>query len=125
MNAISEVAPQVGVRAACGALDVARASYYRAQRPQIDPAPRKSPPRALSNEERVKVLDVLHSERFVDKSPAETWATLLETPSARASPARSITFTTTIAARREITAMTISSSMSVNPSRRHGRIGRR
>jgi putative transposase len=78
MNAVSEVAPEVGVRAACGALDVARASYYRAQQPQVEPAPRKAPPRALSDNERIKVLDVLHSERFVDKSPAETWATLLD-----------------------------------------------
>ena len=78
MTAIAEVAPEVGVWAACSALDVARASFYRAQRPQGDPAPRKAPPRALSSEERGKVLGVLHSERFVDTSPAETWATLLD-----------------------------------------------
>ena len=52
--------------------------FYRAQQPQGDPAPRKAPPRALSSEERAKVLGVLHSERFVDTSPAETWATLLD-----------------------------------------------
>jgi putative transposase len=32
----------------------------------------------LSQAEQTKILDVLHSERFVDKSPAETWATLLD-----------------------------------------------
>ena len=78
MTAIAEIAPEVGVWAACSALDVARASFYRAQRPQGDPAPRKAPPRALSSEGRIKVLGVLHSERFVDTSPAETWATLLD-----------------------------------------------
>ncbi len=78
MTAIAEIAPAVGVRAACGALDVARASFYRAQQPKGDPAPRKAPPRALSSEERDKVLGVLHSERFIDTSPAETWATLLD-----------------------------------------------
>jgi putative transposase len=78
VTAIAEVAPEVGVRAACCALDVARASFYRAQKPQGDPGPRKAPPRALSGRERIEVLDVLHSERFVDKSPAEAWATLLD-----------------------------------------------
>ena len=78
MTAIAGVSPEVGVRAACSALDVSRASFYRAQQPRGDPAPRKAPPRALSSEERVKVLGVLHSERFVDTSPAETWATLLD-----------------------------------------------
>ncbi len=78
MTAIAEAAPEVGVRAACGALGVARASFYRAQLPQVVPAQRKVPPRALSSEERIKVLDVLHSERFVDTSPAEAWATLLD-----------------------------------------------
>lgn len=78
MTAIAEVAPEVGVRAACGALGVARASFYRARQPQAGPAQRKVPPRALSSEERIKVLDVLHSERFVDTSPAEAWATLLD-----------------------------------------------
>jgi len=78
MTAIAGIAPAVGVRAACGALDVARASFYRAQQPQGDHARRKTPPRALSGAERIKVLDVLHSERFVDKSPAEAWATLLD-----------------------------------------------
>ena len=78
MTAIAEIAPEVGVRAACGALDVARASFYRAQQPPGDRAQRMVPPRALSTEERSQVLDVLHSERFIDTSPAETWATLLD-----------------------------------------------
>ena len=34
--------------------------------------------RALSQAERQQVLEVLHSERFVDISPEETWATLLD-----------------------------------------------
>ena len=78
MTAIAEVAPEVGVRAACGALVIARSSFYRAQQPQGDPSPRKAPPRALSSEERGEVLGVLHSKRFIDKSPAEAWATLLD-----------------------------------------------
>ena len=34
--------------------------------------------RALSEPERGAVLEVLHSERFVDTSPEETYATLLD-----------------------------------------------
>lgn len=78
MNAVAEIAPFVGVRDACGALHIPRTSFYRAQKPQAEPAPRKAPPRSLSSQERKEVLDQLHSERFVDKSPAEAWATLLD-----------------------------------------------
>ena len=35
-------------------------------------------PRALSPAERHAILDVLHSDRFVDTAPAEVWATLLD-----------------------------------------------
>jgi putative transposase len=34
--------------------------------------------RALTDGERQKVLDELHDDRFVDKSPGEVWATLLD-----------------------------------------------
>ena len=36
------------------------------------------PPRALRPEERTAVLEVLRSDRFVDKSPLEVWATILD-----------------------------------------------
>ena len=78
MNAIHELAPEVGCAPACEALAMPRASYYRSQRPPQPLAERPTPPRALSSEERQAVLDVLHSERFVDKAPAEIWATLLD-----------------------------------------------
>ena len=42
------------------------------------PKPRPTPARALSEPERARVLEVLHSERFVDTSPEETYATLLD-----------------------------------------------
>jgi hypothetical protein len=38
--------------------------------------PRPVPPKALSDAEREVVLDVLHSERSVDSSPAHVWTTL-------------------------------------------------
>jgi len=78
--AAAELAGVVGVVAACAALVVSRASWYRRHRPGPKPpaATRPTPPRALSASERQEVLDVLHSERFVDRAPAEVVATLLD-----------------------------------------------
>jgi len=78
MNTIRELAGEVGIAPACEALAVPRASYYRALAPPRPLAPRPPPPRALSKDERQEVLDTLHCERFVDKAPAEVWATLLD-----------------------------------------------
>ncbi len=56
-----------------------RCSYYRGQRPRRGPASERRPPtRALSVPQRRRVLEELHSERFVDKAPAETYAALLD-----------------------------------------------
>jgi len=80
MNAIKEVAPIVGVATACDAVGMPRSSYYRRRSPAAPKPSKRRPPshRALSPEERQDVLDVLHSERFVDTSPAEVHATLLD-----------------------------------------------
>lgn len=80
MNAAVELAPAVGVAASCRALELSRATWYRRQRPRlVGPArPRPRPPRALSEDERRRTLDLLHSARFVDRSPAEVVATLLD-----------------------------------------------
>lgn len=79
IQAVEQLAPQVGVAAACEALGVSRASFYRQQQPRsIEPKPRPRPTRSLSQAEQQKVLEVLHSERFVDQSPAEVYATLLD-----------------------------------------------
>jgi putative transposase len=79
-QAVEELTPIVGTRPACRALGVAPATIYRRRNPP-EPRPRKPrrpPARALSSEERQEVLDVLRSERFVDRSPAQVWATLLD-----------------------------------------------
>ena len=88
--AITTLAPQMGVRAACGAVGAAQAGYYRRHRTTpapVRPAPvRPAPvphrdrhqPRALTAAERRRVLDVLHSNRFADLAPAEVWAILLD-----------------------------------------------
>jgi putative transposase len=80
MAAVDEVAREVGVKPACEALGVPRASWYRrkAPPPRRKPRPRPPPARALSEEEQERVADVLHSPRFVDRAPAEVCATLLD-----------------------------------------------
>jgi putative transposase len=77
---VEELAPLVGTRPACRALGVAPATIYRRRRPpQPRPSrPRSLPARALSGSERELVLAELHSERFLDRSPAQVWATLLD-----------------------------------------------
>ena len=81
MKAIEELSPEVGTAAACRSLGVPQATLYRRRRPKppLAPAtPRPRPPRALSDQERQQVLDVLHSEPCADKAPAEVYAALLD-----------------------------------------------
>jgi putative transposase len=78
-QAVEELTPVIGTRPACRALGVAPATIYRRRRPpERRPKPRLPPPRALSPEERDAVVEVLHSDRFVDCAPAQVWATLLD-----------------------------------------------
>ena len=83
--AVAELVPSIGVRAACDALGVARAGYYRRHRTSPAPARpvpvphRDRPqPRALSAAEQQAILAELHSDRFADLSPTEVWAILLD-----------------------------------------------
>jgi putative transposase len=81
MNAATQLASEVGTAPACAAIGVARATFYRHRQVADCPCqkkPRPTPPRALSANERRGVLDMLHSERFVDQAPAEAYATLLD-----------------------------------------------
>ncbi len=79
-TAVTELTSVVGVSAACAALGVSRATHYRrAGDPRLGPPlARSRPARALTEIERTTVLDLLHGERFIDASPAETCATLLD-----------------------------------------------
>ncbi len=81
MKAVEELSPQVGTTAACHSLGVPRATLYRhRQSKPTEPATtrRPKPPRALSEQERQQVVDLLHSEPFADKAPAEVYAALLD-----------------------------------------------
>ncbi len=80
MAGAAELVPQVGTAAACQALGIPRASWYRRLRPAVPGRrqERRPSPRALAPTERQAVLDTLHGERFVDRAPAQVVATLLE-----------------------------------------------
>ena len=83
IQAAQEMAPRVGIAPACRVIGLPRATFYRIARPAPKalapiPKPRKPSPRALSPEEIDRVLRELHSERFIDRAPAEVVATLLD-----------------------------------------------
>jgi len=106
MASVTELVPVIGVSAACEAVGVARAGFYRRERRQVErsvdlavasprhegaagersehPIPSSSSvrprvhPRALSAAEQEAVLEVLHSPRFQDAAPATVYATLLD-----------------------------------------------
>lgn len=82
METALSLSPEVGIRPACESLGISRATFYRKRKKDqaLDPVPneRRCHPRALSLKERQEVLDILHSDRFVDKAPHEVYATLLD-----------------------------------------------
>jgi putative transposase len=80
MVAIAAVTTPGETAALCQSVGLARATVYRRRQPARVPTPTVRAPssRALVPAERQAVLDVLHSERFVDQAPAEVQATLLE-----------------------------------------------
>ncbi|MGH8997702.1 MAG: IS3 family transposase [Acidimicrobiales bacterium] len=81
-EAICELAPVVGVTAACAAVGEPRARHYRRHRkspapprPEHVPAPQ---PRALSEVERKELRAVLNCDNHVDEAPATVYAKLLD-----------------------------------------------
>jgi putative transposase len=80
MEAAKEAVPVLGVKHACAALELPRASFYRRAHPRVSSPrpPRPKPKRSLSPEERTVVTETLHSKRFVDQAPAEIVASLLD-----------------------------------------------
>jgi putative transposase len=78
---VTELTPAVGTAAACRALNASRSSVYRRRSPRPVKAtlrPPRGSHRALSGAERTAVPDELRSERFMDDSPAQVYATLLD-----------------------------------------------
>jgi len=84
MLAVAELAPHVGLKAACRAFALNRGFVYRDRARHratgVRCAPRAwpRPPLALSVAERDLLLGLLDSERFADVAPAAVFATLLD-----------------------------------------------
>jgi len=80
MVALEAITVHGETSALCASVGLARATLYRRRQPARPSTStvRVASSRALVPAERQAVLDVLHSERFVDQSPAEVQATLLE-----------------------------------------------
>ena len=78
IDTVTDMGSRLGVAPTCAAMGLARATYYRTIRPRYGPHCRRTPSRALSRQERQGALTVLHEPRFVDRAPAEVYATLLD-----------------------------------------------
>jgi putative transposase len=85
MTAVESLAKDVGVNKACQAMNVPRASFYRhTARADADANAneqekvKRSSSRALTATEREEVRQTLYSERFMDKSPYQVYAKLLD-----------------------------------------------
>ena len=77
IQAAEELSGKVDVVSACAALSVSRASLYRCRQGPVEQVKRRSH-RALAPTEQQAVMDLLHSERFMDKAPPQVWAELLD-----------------------------------------------
>ncbi len=87
MTALDQLRPLVGMKRACQALAVPRATWYRRRRgrvclPTALSSNRRSA-RSLSESEQSAVLSCLHEDRFQDCSPAQVYAALLDDANAR------------------------------------------
>lgn len=81
MMAVEGLARDVGVVAACEAVQVPRSTFYRRRRPKPRPVAgvgRRRSHRGLTDDENRALLAIMTSERFVDVAPAEIHATLLD-----------------------------------------------
>ena len=78
MQLVVERGKEFGVKTLCATVGIPRASFYRRQQPRPVAARERTSPRALTPPERQAALELLHEPRFVDLSPSEVYATLLD-----------------------------------------------
>ncbi len=80
MSAAFELSSDIGKKPACEAFEVPRATFYRhySNKNGKKISPPKRPPLALSQNEKDKIWDILHSEKFQDKAPYQIYAGLLD-----------------------------------------------
>lgn len=81
--ALEDLVPLSSKTSACRILGISRATLHRRESPAsaergMPAGPHAPHPAALTAGEREQVLDVLDSDRFADKSPAQAWAVLLD-----------------------------------------------
>lgn len=72
---------QTGIKTACCVLGIPRATFYRWQDLDMKEKcliQKSKHPRGLSDIEKQAVLNILHSDRFMDKAPGEIVPTLLD-----------------------------------------------
>jgi putative transposase len=73
---VKALAQQIGVAGACEVLKVPRSRFYRHVKTGC--IGRKKPSHALSLAEQERIRAILNSERFMDQSPRQVYATLLD-----------------------------------------------
>ena len=78
MELVDANSSTLSVVSSCHALGVSRATYYRWRSPKYGPHPARKSPRALSADEKQRVLSTLRSQRFCDQAPAQVVAALLD-----------------------------------------------
>lgn len=81
MEAVEVLGADVGLKPACSALGVSRATLYRQRARRVETQHEDClcpPPLKLDVQERQAVVDLLHSDRFMDASPHTIHATLLD-----------------------------------------------
>jgi len=82
ISLVEQLSPLTGKKAACEALMLPRATFYRHYGSKIRVGnqcrQRFVSPLALSDEERQTVTDILHAEQFCDDAPHQIYAKLLD-----------------------------------------------
>ncbi len=73
---MSELAKEIGVKSAYEVLGLPRSRAY--PKLKITPKSRKKPIFSLSDDQRSAIREVLNSPRFMDKSPRQVYASLLD-----------------------------------------------
>ena len=84
MNTVSRTGQEkcIPVDMLCATLSIPRATYYRhlknIKSSQNESLARPTPVNALNKQEKQDVLDLLHSERFIDKTPYDVYYELID-----------------------------------------------
>ena len=78
MKLVDERTDELTVAEACEAIDLARATYYRAESQTAPPASKRPSHRGLSDVECERVLELLVSDDYCDKSVRQVWAELID-----------------------------------------------